>query len=665
MKLKIKFSFLSLGLVFMLFCLSASLVFVSNRIITLKDYGSRLTEAKYDVADISDFINTILYHSATFETFVDEWNFRLTRIQSDFSVLQNQQIRNLLTEDLFDRIQRLESFWMILSARFSSFDTHLNAISVLNLDPLTISQFKSQGILMSWQLNESISSIGGLSFEILVVQSELRSMAYAKESMDGSMVETLELFNKWVNDQFRLSLMIIFAIVIIACILLWIIVSTLSHNIVKRVKTLDGVSDGLAQKNLTVSSAVFGHDEISNLMRNLNTTIAQLNEFILVVKKNASHVLSSGFQINNSIEETAAAINQIDRNISSMTVQFDQLGNSVNSATGAIKAVDNLVLTLVDNNNNQSQAIGESNSAIMEMAKSIESINTDARARMQSVQEMQGLITDGDSKISSTGESLARITSQLDDVLEVVTIINSIAQQTNMLAMNAAIEAAHAGDAGKGFGVVADEIRKLAESTSDNAKQISSSVNGIVERVKDANDSSSVAAASFEKISESAKEMLKSFTDITRGIENIDEKTHQISSHTKEISQTAETINGYCTELAEQQDSMTKEMSMISNIYHQAVNGISEIKYGTDNIVQMTHTVSEQSNSSYKMIEDLQHSLSEFTTKDKSEADDAEVVSTEDSENSIKDSTSSDSEGLEELTEEQKDMEVTEEKPLE
>ena len=195
------------------------------------------------------------------------------------------------------------------------------------------------------------------------------------------------------------------------------------------------------------------------------------------------------------------------------------------------------------------------------------------------------------------------------------------------------------------FGVVADEIRKLAESTSDNAKQINSSISGIVEKVKDANDSSKIAAEAFAKISVSTKDMLQSFTDITSGLNDIDSKTQLIKAHTGNISEASETINGYCSDLSEQQRNMTEEMKLIDTIYNGAMAGIKEIREGTENIVNMTHSVSLQSNGSYKLIEKLESMLSEFKTVETSDEDAENSADGEASEN--QENAASDSEAVE------------------
>ena len=184
MKLRIKFTFLTFGLIATLVILSSGLYFVSNRIIKLKDYNIRLSEAKYDVADISDYINKVLFHEAELNTISKEWSLRLQRITDDFEALNTKKIKGFVPEETVENLAQLESFWMILSARFTSFDSHLKAISQMSFDSNAYNQIKSQGIMNAWLKNEELSNISSLSFELLILQSEIRQLSFAKSELD-------------------------------------------------------------------------------------------------------------------------------------------------------------------------------------------------------------------------------------------------------------------------------------------------------------------------------------------------------------------------------------------------------------------------------------------------------------------------------------------------
>lgn len=626
MKLRTKFSVLAIWITIQMLVLAGGLVYNSNRAFALKNYQFVLAQTQYDVADISDYINKVMYHGADLDQLYGEWTKRLQRTTADFQEVENDPVRTKMSGDMDILFDQLSAFWLILNGRFKTFDNHLKNISDAKVPQDTRIRIGTEGLMIVWQKLKDDESMKDLSFEVLVINSEIKTLQNAKESLAQVVDQVSKNLKVTVDRQMKVVFATAIISSIVSSILLLIIILTMTSRIIKRVQEIEHLSSNLAGKDLTERSNVRGHDEIGGLMKNFNNTVAELNHFILIVQRNASKALTAGYEITDSTADAAAAIAQINRSIESMTRQFELLGQSVESAVNSSAQIDTVVNTLVQNNSQQAHAISESNTAVHAVAKTLETISQNARDRTKSAEEMQVLVADGDSKISSTNEILARITSQLDEVSEIVTIINTIAQQTNMLSMNAAIESAHAGEAGKGFSVVADEIRKLAESTSDNAKQINASINGIVEKVKEANESSSTAAEAFEKVNESAKTMLNSFQDISSGIASIDDQTKQITTHTTSIAGTADMINQYCDNLAEQQKNISKVMSLIKDIFAKSMTGINEIRVGTQDIVSRIQNVSAQGNVSYEKMTELKEALSEFKTDD---AADSEAQDTE------------------------------------
>ena len=371
MRLRVKFAILTVGLIFTLVVLSFGLFYVSNRIIKLKDYNIALSDAKYDVADISDYINSVLFREVELDRINEEWNNRLVRITTDFEALNIKNIKNYVPYDMVEKISQLESFWMILNARFVSFSTHLKTVSEMKFEPSATNQIKTQGIMMAWQRSDDLSNIPTLSFEILILQSELRQLSFAKTELDKVIIANSKSFSQLVSAQYSLSMVLTVALVLIASVILGLATFGTSNSIVKRVKRINKLSAYLAEKDFTAHTEISGHDEIANLTKNMNQSMSDLNEFVLVVKDNAAGVKSSGFEINNSINETAAAITQINRSVTAMTTQFDQLGKSVQNAVSAITTIDGIVHTLVDSNQQQSSAIAESDVAIGDVAKTL------------------------------------------------------------------------------------------------------------------------------------------------------------------------------------------------------------------------------------------------------------------------------------------------------
>ena len=417
-------------------------------------------------------------------------------------------------------------------------------------------------------------------------------------------------------------------------------------KVLGKISILQDVTEDLANKDFTVDLEPAGSVEINNLMANLNQMIDQLNDFFVIVKTTTSKAISSGYSINDSANSTAAATAEIDSNIEKINQQFDTITQIVKSTVAVITEMNIHVDTLVQNNNDQTVAIEDSNNAVNEVVNTLEFINQMANSRSRGAEEMYDLVADGDEKISSTTGILAQITSQLEEIKEVVTIINSVAEQTNLLSMNAAIESAHAGEAGKGFAVVAEEIRTLAEETADNAKRIAKAIGAIVSSVNEANITSSEASVAFSKVSAHSKVVIQSFKDITNGIGKIDSQMHQIKQKSGVTASAADKINSYCSDLANRQKDISDQVDSMNDQFVQAMLAIRQIKQGTENIVERMKVVSSSSKESYKNMTELENVLEGFKTKSEVE----EAVSAVDSENTIETIISPELENIEDFT---------------
>ena len=366
------------------------------------------------------------------------------------------------------------------------------------------------------------------------------------------------------------AMTIIFALITttILSVLILIITTRVSKRIIKTQKT----TSTLAEKDFSVKINPEGSDEMELLMTNINNMVRQVNDFFLMVKSTAKKALDAEASINESAGSTADASALIDSNIDEINKRFSDAVAVINSTVGVIAEMNLHVDTLVQSNSSQTSAIENSNTAVNEVVTTLEHISKMAEERVRNAEEMHTFVADGDEKISSTNEILNKVSQQLDEVYEVVTIINNVAEQTNLLSMNAAIESAHAGEAGKGFGVVAEEIRSLAEETSDNADKISKVINTIVEAVENANKSSQSAFDAFEKVSAHADQIVDSLQEITDGIGKIDTQMQQIKQRSEETSSAADEMNRYCGQLAEKQKQVSLKVDNMNDVFFNAIN---------------------------------------------------------------------------------------------
>ena len=597
----------------------------------MKDFQYRQGQMELHLTETVNFINNINLYSVDMTTVNDSWNAQVSKLEGDVNYLTNEKKLKSLPAGFQDATKYIPNLWKMLKFTIDHMNLEFEKLQNVPINDVEKFYLLKNGIGGSQSLmaeEEHYEEINTIWQAISVLNEDFRETTGMLSEKNAVAVE--ELGNHCIERSKGFARMAI-SVGLLASIILVVLLRTMTARIARRIENVRDISGKLKQKDFTVSIAPSGSNEMHDLMNNINDMVSELNDFLLVVKKTASKAISSGYQINDSANSTAAATTQIDANIESITKEFDMISKSVENSVKVIEEMNIQIGSLVDYNGNLTKSISEANDTVNEVAETLGRISKMAESRSSDALEMHELVADGDEKFNQTAKILNEITVQLKQLSGVVKIINDIASQTNLLSMNAAIEAAHAGEAGLGFSVVAEEIRSLAESTTINAKKIRESITTIVQTVSDANTAYDEASEAFGKVRINADQVIDSMQEISGGIVQVDEQMKSIKNKTEETSVAADEINAFCEELANKQDYVSEEVISMNNLFAQAQSGIHEIKRGTSDIVHRITEVTENSKDSYKNMTNLENVLEEFKTKDGV----AEEVAAEDAQNAI------------------------------
>lgn len=217
----------------------------------------------------------------------------------------------------------------------------------------------------------------------------------------------------------------------------------------------------------------------------------------------------------------------------------NSLYENVSEGSAAVEEINASIRSLNDKVNIQNDAINHTSTSVEEINNSLKDVSEMISHRRSDTEELVIITDKGSDKVQESAEVMVTVQNQVTNALSLITVIDQIASQTNLLSMNAAIEAAHAGDSGKGFAVVAEEIRKLAESTAENARNISVTLNDLVENIESASNLSRESEKAFTSIAEGVKKVSDTFNQINEKTDTIFRNTQDVVSSTvslKDIS---------------------------------------------------------------------------------------------------------------------------------
>ncbi|WP_319416434.1 methyl-accepting chemotaxis protein [Marispirochaeta aestuarii] len=353
-------------------------------------------------------------------------------------------------------------------------------------------------------------------------------------------------------------------------------------------------------------------DEIGTMARVLNKTFIKVSDLIRLITQQTEVLSRVGIELASNMTETAASINQISANIQSIRNQTESQAAGATETSAVIEQITGNIRDLNSLIERQAASVTQSSSAIEEMLSNISSVSKILADNSEDVIRLSDASAEGREDLKEVSASIRRIARESEELLEISTVIEDIASQTNLLSMNAAIEAAHAGESGKGFAVVADEIRKLAESSGNQSKTVSAAL----KKIRDAMDGIDKAAAS----------VLVKFEDIDGKIKTVSEREQVIrnameeqSAGSREILSAIGELNGVTTEVQSGAEEMLngtrevmKETEMLSRITEEVNGSISEMAAGAEEISISVNKVNDISRENRESIESLIREVRRF-----------------------------------------------------
>ncbi|MGI0518849.1 HAMP domain-containing protein [Treponema denticola] len=377
-------------------------------------------------------------------------------------------------------------------------------------------------------------------------------------------------------------------------------------------KRLEIVFGKIASGDLTDRLAVKKNNEVGRIMMNLNTAIENNHTMICLLKDEADKMNSIGSQLSSSMEETAAAIKQIGENVKGVKEKAMSQAAGVTETVATVEQINGRLSRLVSSIEMQTESINESSVVITRMAENTVKIAKTLDQNNELIKTVYGQTKVGKDGARTANEIVKQIAEKSASLLEASQIIQNIASQTNLLAMNAAIEAAHAGESGKGFAVVADEIRKLAEGSNLQGKQIAAVIKETTEIIHNITEAGSRAEKTFIDVYNLVSQISEKEDSILEVMREQEENGKHVLDAIKRINDVTSEIDSASAEMLEGGNQIGQEMQKLAEITLETTDSMNEIASGADQITIAVKEVSDITQKNKASIENLSNEVSKF-----------------------------------------------------
>ncbi|HTX71391.1 MAG TPA: HAMP domain-containing methyl-accepting chemotaxis protein, partial [Rectinemataceae bacterium] len=397
---------------------------------------------------------------------------------------------------------------------------------------------------------------------------------------------------------------------------IWSIFAGLAGPLAKRAADLaDRIAEAaVGEGDLSVRASVTRDDELSAIAAAFNLFLDRFTGLTARVHALSAEARGGSESLAASSQAAGEAVQGLDQAVAAVRGAVERQSDTVGSTEGEIQRLVESIDQVADRVSEQSGFVEQSSAAVSEMAANIASVSRIASAADGLSRKLREASDEGGQALRDSLSAIAEIEAASTSVREIVGVISKIAAQTNLLAMNAAIEAAHAGEAGRGFAVVADEVRSLAESAAHSAKEIEGLIRGMAGKIDRGAGLADRAGQSFTRISEGVAQTGELVQTISASMSEQQLGAEEILQSSNSLTESTRVIKDLTQEQRRKSAQMSEAMLRIVAASNEIFEAVQDETGSTQALARIVAMVGEEAQLNRGRARGLEEAVARFKT---------------------------------------------------
>lgn len=534
--------------------------------------------------------------------------------RDSFHMISQLKVLINSSDKIAESIRKIESIYSLVEDNYIRLESEMQTVeddAILlfgSTSGFEIPNFYTQKVALDYEkITRVYLHISNLNKAILSLDYNIQSsLSIINEQVNLIDIEIAKLKKKSLLITFLIIAILFLAVILIVVFLS----STIGKSITKIIFNLNKMKNG----DLTVRFDDHYKDDIGLLCKDLNSFQKYLSESMKNIQLISDENITFQSDLITTVHQTDTSSSLINKNAEGISSKIRILNDNVEASFQAVSKVEDVFSILNNEVSEQMSMVEESTASVTEMISSIENIAQITELKTKSIDKLVQTSVNGSEKLNLTIGIIDLINDKIDNISQMAIIIKKIASQTNLLAMNAAIEAAHAGDSGKGFAVVSDEIRKLAEATSKQSNEITINLRDIVENIENAQNSGKTTFNAFYEVDKEVSLVSDSLIEISSSMSELKNGSEQILTAMTSLQDVSNNVKNSSNDLSEASLSMRTQIISVKDISTDVYDKISEVSGGMSEVSDSVNSIKTLANNVGNVTENLNSELSRFKT---------------------------------------------------